>query len=85
MFLSLIKNTQKSQAKKRSVTITGTLTNILTPGLPAIYLYQGTLIRTSAVEAILESAPDHVRFETKDIVYTISSFHQPGTGAKKIA
>ena len=84
MLMTLIKNKHRLHSKQ-SIIITGTLANILKPGSPAIYLYQGTLIRTSAVEAILESAPDHVRFETKDMIYTISSFHQPGMGAKKIA
>lgn len=84
MLMSFIKEKHRLHSKQ-SITITGSLANILKPGSPAIYLYQGSLIRTSAVEAILESSPDHVRFETKDIIYTISSFQQPGMGAKKIA
>ena len=73
MLMTFIKNTHRLHSKQ-SITITGTLANILKLGSPAIYLYQGTLIRTSAVEAILESSPDHVSFETKDRIYTISSF-----------
>ena len=84
MLMTFIKSEHRLHCKQ-SITITGTLANILKPGSPAIYLYHGSLIRTSVVEAILESTPDHVRFETKDMIYTISSFHQPGLGAKKIA
>lgn len=75
----------KYQKPKRSVSITATLANVLTPGMPAIYLYQGNLIRTSTVEAILEAAPNHVRFETRNSIYTLSFYHQPDTKVKLIA
>ena len=67
----------ENQAPKRSIFVTATLANVLTPGMPAVYLYQGSLIRTSAVEAILEAAPNHVRFETKNSIYTLSFYRQP--------
>lgn len=70
---------------KRLISVTGTLTSILRPGLPAVYLYHGNLIRTSIVEAILEAAPNHVRFETENSIYTISFFNQPNTDATLIA
>lgn len=73
------------QKPKRSVSITATLANVLTPGMPAIYLYQGNLIRTSTVEAILEAAPNHVRFETRNSICTLSFYHQPDTKVKLIA
>ena len=62
----VIFNTQKElkQVTKRHINVTATLAAVLTPGLPAVYLYQGNLIRTATVEAILEAAPNHVRFET---------------------
>lgn len=67
----------ENQEPKRSIFVTATLANVLTPGMPAVYLYQGSLIRTSAVEAILEAAPNHVRFETKNSIYTLSFYNQP--------
>ena len=69
--LSIVRNNTKLPEKK-NITITGTLTNVLAPGLPPVYLYQGNLVRTTAVEAILEAAPGHVRFETREAVYTLS-------------
>lgn len=79
------KKSTKEFTQKRFITVTGTLTSILKPGLPAVYLYQGNLIRTSAVQAILEAAPNHVRFETENSIYTISFFNQPDTDANLIA
>lgn len=70
---------------KRSIFVTGVLADILTPGLPAVYLYQGNLIRTSTVEAILEAAPNHIRFETKTSIYTLSFYQQPDADAKQTA
>ena len=61
---------------KRFITVTATLISILKPGLPAIYLYQGNLIRTSTVQAILE---------TENSIYTIAFFNQPETDANLIA
>ncbi len=79
------KKSTKEFIQKRFITVTGTIISILKPGLPAIYLYQGNLIRTSAVQAILEAAPNHVRFETENSIYTISFFNQPDTDANLIA
>lgn len=79
------KKSTKEFTQKRFITVTGTIISILKPGLPAIYLYQGNLIRTSAVQAILEAAPNHVRFETENSIYTISFFNQPDTDANLIA
>ena len=80
--LALFKNRNNDQnqepAFKREVSVTGALTDILRPGLPAMYLYQGNLIRTSTVQAILEASSSHVRFETLNSVYTISYNNQPG-------
>ena len=43
------KNSDQNQAQayKREVSVTGALTDVLRPGLPAMYLYQGNLIRIS--------------------------------------
>lgn len=57
---------------KKKISVTGTLINVLAPGLPAVYLYHGIVIRTTAVEAILEAAPSHVCFETGEAFYTLS-------------
>ncbi len=57
---------------KKQIHITGILADILQLGVPALYLYQGELIRTSAVQAILEETPDYVRFETQNSIYTIA-------------
>lgn len=82
--LKLFQNRNDSQnqepAPKREVSVTGALTDVLRPGLPAIYLYQGSLIRTSTVQAILEASASHVRFETLNSIYTISYNNQPGQG-----
>ncbi len=80
--LALFKNRNNDQnqepAFKREVSVTGALTDILRPGIPAMYLYQGNLIRTSAVQAILEASASHVRFETLNSIYTICYNNQPG-------
>lgn len=83
--LFLRKHKNNYSEPKRTVFVTATLANVLTPGMPAVYLYQGNLIRTTAVEAILEAAPNHVRFETKNSIYTLSFYHQPDADAKQIA
>ena len=70
---------------KQRITLTGTLASKLIPGHPAIYLYNGSLIRTNAVETILEMTPNRVKFETNDSVYTISSYKLPDAGAQQIA
>ena len=81
------KNSDQNQAQayKREVSVTGALTDVLRPGLPAMYLYQGNLIRTSTVQAILEASSSHVRFETLNSVYTISYNNQPGEGFRVTA
>jgi len=71
--LSCINFYQELRLKsKRPVNITAILTTTLTPGLPAMYIHKGLLVRTTAVENILEASTSHVKFETKDIIYTIS-------------
>ena len=40
-------------AHKREISETGALTEVLRPGIPAMYLYQGNLIRTTTRQAIL--------------------------------
>lgn len=84
--LTLLKSQRTAKTEhKRSIFVTGILADILTPGLPAVYLYQGNLIRTSTVEAILEAAPNHIRFETRNSIYTLSFYQQPDTDAKLTA
>ena len=39
---------------KHIVNVTGTLANVLVPGMPALYLYEGQCIRTAVVKSILE-------------------------------
>ena len=58
--------------EKTQINITGTLANVLVIGMPAVYLYHGNLIRTTAVKAIMEAAPGHVCFETSKAIYTLS-------------
>ena len=58
--------------EKKYIHLTGTLENILRPGMPALYLYNGNLIRTSTVQRILEAAPGYVSFETRNSIYTIA-------------
>lgn len=52
----------------------------LKPGAPATYLYGGHLIRTTAVQAILEASPSYVQFETQNSIYTISYDLLPAEG-----
>ena len=78
--LSIVHSQMKHPATKKNIQVTGTLTNILVPGAPAVYLHHGNLIRTTVVEAILEAAPDHVRFETKNTIYTLSYIQNTITG-----
>ena len=79
---TLLKNRNNDQsqapAPKRELFLTGALTEVLRPGSPAMYLYQGDLIRTSTVQAILEASASHVRFETLNSIYTICYNNQPG-------
>lgn len=63
--------------RKKSITLTGFLVDVLKPGMPAEYLYNGNLIRTSTVKEILEAAPTYVRFETRNSIYTIAYEKQP--------
>ena len=79
-----IKN-KHGQITKTQVYLTGSLVNILRAGTPALYLYQGNLIRTSTVQAILEAAPEYVCFETVNSIYTISYATMPVEGMKAIA
>ena len=74
----LVMMKRREQRRKPVISLTGTLARALRPGIPAVYLYQGFLIRTSAVEAILEADPNHVRFETKNSIYSISYFDPEG-------
>lgn len=74
----LVMMKRREQRRKPVISLTGTLARALRPGMPAVYLYQGFLIRTSAVEAILEADPNHVRFETKNSIYSISYFDPEG-------
>lgn len=69
---SVVHNHDSSPAPKKKLTVIGTLSDIMIPGKPAVYLYHGQLIRTTAVEAILEVAPNHVCFETKETIYTLT-------------
>ena len=62
--LTFFKRKADTDTPKKQICITGILAGILRPGTPALYLYRGELIRTSIVQAILETAPDYVRFET---------------------
>lgn len=79
------KNHKQETTSKRKIAITGTLTDVLRPGFPAVCLYQGSLIRTSTVQAILEASADHVQFETLNSIYTISYNGQPRESFRVIA
>ena len=70
--LSTVDNHDTLPVPKKRLQITGILSDILIPGKPAVYLYHGQLIRTTAVESILEVAPYHVCFETKEAIYTLT-------------
>lgn len=62
---------QRKKPKPR-ISITGRLLNELRIGKPALYLYHGELIRTTAVKFILDSDPEHACFETQSSIYQIS-------------
>ena len=79
--LSIVHNQTKLPTTKKNVKVTGTLANVLVPGAPAVYLYHGNLIRTTVVEAILEASPDHVSFETRNTIYTLSYIQNTITGS----
>lgn len=85
--LTLFQNKKQKQepAPKREVSVTGILNEVLRPGSPVTYLYHGNLIRTSTVQAILEASANHVRFETKNSIYTICYDNPPGTDLQVIA
>lgn len=72
-----ISNHRRLSSEKKQIELTGTLTCVLRPGACATYLYRGNIIRTSIVIAILEAAPDYVRFETKNSIYTITYSSTP--------
>lgn len=79
------KEKQNTQKIKGAITISRTLASVLAPGMPVTYLYQGHLIRTSAVEAILEASQNHVQFETKNSLYTLFFNNSADTSVKQIA
>lgn len=81
----LFKNDKPASIPKRHISVTGILTEVLRPGSPVTYLYNGNLIRTSTVQAILEASSSHVRFETKNSIYTICYNNPPGTDLQVIA
>lgn len=83
--LTLFQNKKQEPASKREVSVTGILNDVLRPGSPVTYLYHGNLIRTSTVQAILEASASHVRFETKNSIYTICYDNSPGTDLQVIA
>ena len=70
---------------KPEINLTAKLIEALKPGFPALFLYNGSLIRTSAVQVILEDSPDQVKFETKNSIYTISYDELPQEGVKAAA
>lgn len=72
------KNNNSALTPKPEVSVTGSLADVLRPGLSTMYLYQGNLIRTSTVQVILEASASHVRFETQNSIYTI--FYNPPLG-----
>lgn len=80
---ALFKN--DNPVSKRQISVTGSLTEVLRPGSPVTYLYNGNLIRTSTVQAILEASSSHVRFETQNSIYTICYNNPPGTELQVIA
>ena len=69
---------------KHIVNVTGTLANVLVPGMPALYLYEGQCIRTAVVKSILEVSTDYVRFETSRRIYNIYCGSLPYGRAKCI-
>ena len=83
--LTFFKRKADTDTPKKQICITGILASILRPGTPALYLYRGELIRTSTVQAILEAAPDYVRFETLNTIYTIAFDTPPEQAVKSAA
>lgn len=83
--LTFFKRKADTDTPKKPICITGILAGILRPGTPALYLYRGELIRTSTVQAILEAAPDYVRFETLNTIYTIAFDTPPEQAVKSAA
>lgn len=83
--LTFFKRKADTDTPKKQICITGILAGILRPGTPALYLYRGELIRTSTVQAILEAAPDYVRFETLNTIYTIAFDTPPEQAVKSAA
>ena len=81
----LFKNDKPASIPKRQISVIGILTEVLRPGSPVTYLYNGNLIRTSTVQAILEASSSHVRFETKKSIYTICYNNPPGRDLQVIA
>ena len=80
MLSILKKQTPDKYTSKKQI-----LAGILRPGTSALYLYRGELIRTSTVQAILEAAPDYVRFETLNTIYTIAFDTLPDQAVKSAA
>lgn len=65
-------NSNEEPKCKREIMVVGTLLSILRPGLPVMYDYMGSTVRTSNVVQILEASPNHVIFETENSTYRIS-------------
>lgn len=83
--LTIFQKNKQPSGSKRQISVTGILTEVLRPGSPVTYLYNGNLIRTSTVQAILEASSSHIRFETKNSIYTICYNNPPGTELQVIA
>lgn len=84
MLLSWRKRKERT-CSKPEINLTAKLIEALKPGFPALFLYNGSLIRTSAVQAILEDSPDQVKFETKNSIYTLSYDNLPQEGVNVAA
>lgn len=65
-------NSNEELKCKRQITVIGTLLSTLKPGIPAMYDYMGSTIRTSNIVQILEASQYHVSFETENSIYRIS-------------
>lgn len=72
MLRLLNKKKKETTTLKPQINLTATLLSALCPGSPAVFLYNGNLIRTSAVQAILEESSELVSFETKNSIYNLS-------------
>ena len=88
----LVMMKRREQRRKPVISLTGTLARALRPGMPAVYLYQGFLIRTSAVEweAKLRkiekkeyAAADFIK-ELKEMVWNITWRVRNDIGANKL-